>query len=142
MRLLRVYEKALGLLSPHYQDILSLVEDSGSEGIMVDNLVLNETMEENMTFVCPVCGRLLHEKNLPDMESIIYDNLYDQGGVRIGSPKVRLYCDFEHCYDEEGFTMENPHNLVGAVDAEFDQAGDCTTFVLVEIHPAKEREVE
>ena len=87
-------------------------------------------------FVCPVCGQILHEKNLPDMQSIIYENLYDQGGVRIGSPKVRLYCDFEHFFDEEGLTMDDPHDLVGAVDAEFDQAGDCTRFVLVKILPA------
>ena len=87
-------------------------------------------------FVCPVCGQLLHERNLPDMHSIIYDNLYLQGGVRIGSPRVRLYCDFEHCFDEEGLTMDNPHDLVGVVDAEFDQEGDCTRFSLSEIRAA------
>ena len=92
---------------------------------------------EGKKFVCPVCGGFLHEKNLPDMESIIYDNLYDQGGVRIGSPKVRLHCDFEHCFDEEGLTMDNPHDLVAFIDAEFDQAGDCTKFVLSGVHPAK-----
>ena len=39
-----------------------------------------------------LCGKLLHERNLQDTESIIYDNLYHQGGVCIASPKVQLYC--------------------------------------------------
>ncbi len=51
-------------------------------------------------FTCPVCGELLHEENLPDMESVILDNLYYGGDVRIGSLKVLLYCDFEHRYDD------------------------------------------
>ena len=88
-------------------------------------------------FVCPVCGKLLHEKNLPDMESVIYDNLYYRGGVRIASPKVQLYCYFDHRYDEERFTIENPHSLVGVVDAEFDQ-GECTGFVIAKIRPAED----
>lgn len=92
---------------------------------------------EKITFVCPVCGKLLHERNLPDMHSIIYDNLYLQGGVRIGSPKVRFYCDFEHCFDEEGLTMDNPHDLLGVVDAEFGPAGDCTRFSLSDIRAAE-----
>lgn len=87
---------------------------------------------------CPVCGQILHERNLPDMQSIIYENLYAQGGVRIGTPKVRLYCNFEHYFDEEGLTMDNPHDLVGIADAEFDKSGECTAFELVEICPADE----
>ena len=94
-------------------------------------------LREKKSFVCPVCGNLLHERNLLDMESIIYDNLYHQGGVRIGSPRVWLYCDFEHCYDEEGLTMDNSHDLVGVIDAEFDHAGECTAFDIVEIRPAQ-----
>jgi len=92
---------------------------------------------EKKSLICPVCGNLLHEKNLPDMEGIIYDNLYHLGGVRIGSPKVRLYCDFEHCYDGEGFTMDDPHELVGVIGAAFDHAGECTAFDIVEIRPAQ-----
>ena len=95
------------------------------------------TVKREKKFVCPVCGKLLHEKNLPDMESVIYDNLYYRGGVRIASPKVQLYCYFDHRYDEEGFTIEEPHGLVGVVDAKFDQ-GECTTFAIVEIHPAED----
>ncbi len=99
--------------------------------------ITDGNFREKKSLICPVCGNLLHERNLPDMEGIIYDNLYHQGGVRIGSPRVRLYCDFEHCYDEEGFTMDDPHNLVGVVDAEFDHAGECTAFDIVEIRPAQ-----
>jgi len=95
---------------------------------------------EKKSPICPVCGNLLHERNLPDMEGIIYDNLYHQGRVRIGSPKVRLYCDFEHCFDEEGFTMDDPHDLVGVIDAAFDQSGECIRFEVIEIRPA-EKEV-
>ena len=87
-------------------------------------------------FVCPVCGRLLHKKNLLDMESIIYDNLYHKGRLRICSSRVHLCFDFKHCYNEEGFRMDDSHSLVGVVDAEFDQAGDCTRFVLKEIRAA------
>ncbi len=94
-------------------------------------------MKREKKFTCPVCGKLLHEKNLPDMESVIYDNLYYRGGVRIGSPRVLLYCDFEHRYDEERFTIENPHSLVGVVDAEFDQ-GECTDFAIAKIRPAED----
>ena len=95
------------------------------------------TVKREKKFVCPVCGKLLHEKNLPDMESVIYDNLYYRGGVRIASPKVQLYCYFDHRYDEERFTIEEPHGLVGVIDAEFDQ-GECTGFVIVEIRPAED----
>lgn len=90
-------------------------------------------------FTCPVCGELLHKKNLPDMESVIYDNLYHEGGVRIGSLRVWLHCDFEHLYDEEGFTIENPHDLVGYVDTAFDQSGECIKFSLSEVCPAKKK---
>ena len=93
-------------------------------------------------FVCPVCGKLLHERNLPDMQSIINDHLYHQGSIRICSSRAQLNFDFKHCYDEEGFRMDDSHSLVGVVDVEFDQAGDCTRFVLKEIHAADNTKIQ
>lgn len=64
----------------------------------------------NLSYLtCPVCGELLHEENLPDMESVIYDSLYYGGDNCIGSLKVRLYCVFEHRSGKEGVTIEEPH---------------------------------
>lgn len=83
-------------------------------------------------FVCPVCKKLLHESNLVDMKSIVEDNLYYFGDVRIVS-NVRLECDFEHRVDDEGFTLENPHKLVAVVNAEFDETGNCVQFDIVEV---------
>ncbi len=103
--------------------------------------ITDGNFREKKSLIYPVCGNLLHERNLLDKESIIYDNLYHQGRVRIGSPRVRLYCDLEHRYDEEGFTMDDPHDLVGVIDTAFDQSGECIQFEVIEIYPA-EKEVE
>ena len=92
-------------------------------------------------FVCPVCCELLHEKNLPDMESVIYDSLYYARDVCIWNSRVQLYCDFEHRYDEEGVIIEEPHDLAGFIDAGVDFSGECIKFPLSEIHPAKKKVV-
>ncbi|KYK31960.1 MAG: hypothetical protein HXS48_26090 [Theionarchaea archaeon] len=85
------------------------------------------------TVDCPVCGNPLTKMNLVDMKSIVEDNLYFVGGVLIVG-KVRLLCDFQHRYDEEEITLENPHALTALVDAEFDNKGECIHFDIMEVY--------
>jgi len=93
---------------------------------------LFEEHEENMRFICPVCRKSLHEDNLVNMKSIVEDNLYYVGGVCIVGD-VQLYCDFEHQFDKEEVTMNEPHKLVAVVNAEFDGSGACIQFKIVEV---------
>ena len=81
--------------------------------------------------ICPVCGMVLHEDNLVDLKSIVEDNLYYVGGVQIVNSRVLLHCDFEHCYDENGFLMKS-HPLVAVVEAVFDLK-ECVHFEIKEI---------
>ena len=93
--------------------------------------------ETGPQFICPVCGNQLHETNLPDKESIVKDNLYHEGGVLILSSHVLLRCDFEHLFEREDITLDDPHKLVAFVEAAFDESGECTRFVLVGIYAAE-----
>jgi len=92
--------------------------------------------EKEPIITCPIDGKPLHVNNLVDVKSIVDDNLYYVGGVLIVG-KVRLLCDFQHHYDEEGATIEEPHTLVAVIDAEFDQSGRCIHFDTVEVQPVK-----
>ncbi|KYK32606.1 MAG: hypothetical protein AYK19_15305 [Theionarchaea archaeon DG-70-1] len=101
------------------------------------NEEIDDTMlqrDNDVTFVCPVCGKLLHKNNLVDAKSIVEDNLYYVGGILIVSD-VWLHCDFEHRYDEDGMTLDEPHNLVAVVKAAFDKKGDCIHFDIMDIRP-------
>ena len=92
--------------------------------------------EKKIRAFCPVCGKLISEKYLPDVEGFIDERLYYIGDVRIISAAV-LECDFFHFYDEEEeVVLEDPHSLTAVVNTEFDHCGTCTTFEIVEIHPA------
>jgi hypothetical protein len=97
------------------------------------NLV--DTRRED-TLDCPVCGRLLQKGDLADVQSVVEDNLYDLGGVRLVDSHVRLECDVEHRFDEKGFTLDEPHDLVVVVDAAFDESGSCVQFVIIGVVPA------
>ncbi|KYK33006.1 MAG: hypothetical protein AYK18_15205 [Theionarchaea archaeon DG-70] len=117
------------------------------DGEMEGGLTMSKKMEEkgsntngdsdqdhkNARFVCPVCRKPLHKKNLVDARSIVEDNLYFVGGVRIVDSRVELYCDFQHQFDEEGITMDNPHKLTAIVDVHFDQSGDYIQFEILKI---------
>ena len=85
--------------------------------------------------VCPVCGKVLHEDNLPDKESIVKDNLYHEGGVLILSSHVLLRCDFEHLFEERDISIDDPHQSVAIVSATFDGSGECVQFEIVEVLP-------
>ena len=87
--------------------------------------------EKDERVICPVCGMVLHEDNLVDLKSIVEDNLYYVGGVQIVNSRVLLHCDFEHCYDENGFLMKS-HPLVAVVEAVFDMK-ECVHFEIKEI---------
>ncbi|KYK37909.1 MAG: hypothetical protein AYK18_18135 [Theionarchaea archaeon DG-70] len=88
---------------------------------------------EKERFVCPVCKKPLHADNLVDMKSIVEDNLYYVGGVRIMNSRVPLACDFQHRFDRGGVTLDEPHELVAVVTAEFDGSGACIQFEIVEV---------
>jgi uncharacterized radical SAM superfamily Fe-S cluster-containing enzyme len=92
-------------------------------------------LREKKSFVCPVCGKLLHEVNLPDMRSIIEDTLYHVDGVRIVNSQIQLYCDFEHRFEKEEQTLDEPHGLTGLVNVVFDELGTCIQFNLVKVYP-------
>jgi len=93
---------------------------------------------EKRFFVCPVCGKSMSEKFLPDKKGFIDERLYAVGGFRIIAHTV-LECDFIHFWDEDADgTVDDPHDLTATVDVEFDQAGKCTGFVIVEIRPAED----
>jgi hypothetical protein len=105
------------------------IEDSDQEH--VEGLIVHSDKE----IVCPVCGRQLHDMNLVDAEGIIDDKIYAAGGVLIVDSKVRLLCEFEHRYDGDWITIEEPHELVAVVDAEFNGTGECIRFVITDIRP-------
>lgn len=96
----------------------------------------NSVGERKSRIDCPVCGRPLYKGDLVDVKSVVEDNLYDMGGVRLVDSKVRLECDVEHRFDEEGFTLDEPHELVVVVDAVFDGLGNCVQFAIKEVVPA------
>ncbi len=94
--------------------------------------------EKKEKFFCPICGKPMSEKFLPDKKGFIDERLYHVGGFRVIAHTV-LECDFIHFWDEEeDRTVDEPHDLTATVDVAFDQAGECTGFVIVEIRPAED----
>ncbi|KYK34486.1 MAG: hypothetical protein HXS46_02195 [Theionarchaea archaeon] len=89
------------------------------------------------SFVCPVCGKLISGKYLPDIQGYIEERLYSAGGFRVISQTI-LECDFEHFYDQEKDEMlEERHSLVATVETAFDTSGKCHQFNILEIRPAQ-----
>jgi len=89
------------------------------------------------SFVCPVCGKLITGKYLPDIQGYIVERLYSAEGFRIISQTV-LECDFEHFYDQEKDEMlEKRHSLVATVETAFDRSGKCHQFNILEFRPAE-----
>ena len=83
--------------------------------------------------ICPICGEIISEEYLPDINGFVDERLYWSGEIRITSG-VTLECDFFHFFnEEEGLTLEEPHLLTAEVEAFFDQTGKCLTFNIVEI---------
>ncbi|MGD2248924.1 MAG: hypothetical protein PVF58_11010 [Candidatus Methanofastidiosia archaeon] len=83
--------------------------------------------------VCPVCKRVLHPDDVPDMARVIEENLYYTGGVLIVDSEVRIQCEFMHRLDEEGNFLDDPHGLIAIIVTLFDGIGKCTSFEIVEV---------
>lgn len=79
-----------------------------------------------------MCRMRLHKNNLVDSKSIIEDNLYYVGGVRIVNSHMQLHCDFEHQFNIDGLRMDESHPLVAVVEAVFNEK-ECVNFKIVEI---------
>lgn len=87
--------------------------------------------------MCPVCGKLLGKRNLPDAHAAIEDGLYFTGDVCIVNSQVTLHYDFVHYIDEEeGISVKEPHHITAVIQAAFDDTGRCATFHLVQILPS------
>lgn len=93
-----------------------------------------EVDKQEYEVICPVCGKRLHKNNLVDRKSIVDDNLYYVGGVRIVNSRVQLQCDFEHQFDIQGLRMDESHPLVAVVEAVFNEK-ECIELKIVEILP-------
>ncbi len=92
-----------------------------------------ESRKEHITFVCPVCGKSVSEPHLSDVQSVIPGGWYFVQTTRIVSSKVVLKHEFDHCHDEEEDSgMEESHTAVAVISAEFDGAGECTVFDILD----------
>jgi len=70
---------------------------------------------------------------VPTKTEIIDDELYD-GDIRIIDSHVTIQYQFDHYFDEEkNMTMEEPHRLTVLIGAEFDSAGVCTAFTILQV---------
>ena len=98
---------------------------------------IKRSTQKREGFVCPVCKRPLPEDNLVDMGSVVEDNMYYAGGIRIVNSRIVLHCDCEHQCDEEGLKLDNPHKVVAVVNAEFDDEGSCVHFEIKEVLAGK-----
>ena len=91
--------------------------------------------QKRKQIACPVCGKPMSEKYLPDKKGFIDERLYYFDDFRVIANTV-LECDFYHFYDEEeDRVLEEPHELVAVVNVAFDKLGTCTAFDIIEIHP-------
>jgi hypothetical protein len=105
----------------------------------------NETeIKEEFQTICPVCGRRMSGKNLPTQESVITDEIiHNLEPDRIISSRVLIRHEFSHFYDEEeDCAMDDPHDLLSIIEAEFDGDGECIAFSLVKVYPAPQGEKE
>ena len=93
---------------------------------------------DNQEFICPVCGKLLGKNNLPTMNAVIEEGIFYQNETdRIINSHVTIEHEFAHFYDEEkGLTMNPTHKLLSVIKTEFDSAGNCIIFEILEIRSA------
>ena len=112
---------------------LKLKDQCASEDTTEDG-----NLGEKKSFVCPVCGKPMSEKYLPDKRGFIDERLYFFDDFRVIAGTV-LECDFYHFYDEEeDRTVREPHELTATVNVAFDKCGECTAFDIVEIRPIEQ----
>ncbi len=88
-----------------------------------------------LRIICPVCGKSLTSKNLPDAESLIEEQVYLAETFQIINSIAVLKYTFCHYYDEEeDMPMEDPHEVVSEIRVEFDGSGACTAFDIVGVY--------
>ena len=94
--------------------------------------------EKRKEFPCPVCGKRLGKRNLPGSKDVIEDGLYSNGNISIVNSTVILECGFPHYYcEEEEATVDEIHDVVAVIKAEFDDKGKCIQFDILEIQSAE-----
>jgi len=95
-----------------------------------------EKKDPGRTFICPVCGGTLGKRNLPDAKGVIDDEMYYCSESRIINSTVILEHPFDHYYnEEEDHIIDEPHNLMAVIEAEFDGSKKCTAFCVVQVYP-------
>ncbi len=100
----------------------------------------SQTENSPAEVVCPVCGKRLGIHNMPTMKAVIEESLYLAEDTCIVGSKVVLEYTFGHYYDEEeGISMEDSHSLIAVIEAEFDKGGNCTTFRILKVRPAEQK---
>jgi hypothetical protein len=113
-------------------------KDSSKKGSTQENQNRKILQNEGSQVVCPVCGKLLGEKNLPDTRSVIEEGLYYTGNICIVDSDVKVHYDFVHYIDEDtGVAVEEPHHVTAVIQAVFNSTGECTTFNILQILPAQ-----
>jgi hypothetical protein len=98
----------------------------------VGDPIPGSTDTDRSGFSCPVCGKPLIVRNLPDRASIIDDMLQLEGIHFVG--EVKIYCDFEHDFDENGDHIDEPHKLYAVITMRFDESGRCIGFHIANVH--------
>ncbi len=76
-------------------------------------------------FTCPVCGKVLTEKELPDRESIT-DEFCGLHSIHIS--RAILQFDFTHLD-----VPEESHRLTALMEIECDEKGMCTRATVLEV---------
>ncbi len=82
--------------------------------------------------ICPVCGKEIHEVNLPDVKSVVEDRLSWVGFVIVDS-FVCLLVDCEHRFADREIALDNLHEFTAVVTCEFNSQGKCIHFEVIEI---------
>ncbi|MGC1119674.1 MAG: hypothetical protein WBA22_01155 [Candidatus Methanofastidiosia archaeon] len=110
---------------------------SVNEGSLEKKRSLTEPGHEEFQTICPVCGGILCENNLPNVESVITDGiLFCSKKDRIINSRVLIEHKFNHFYNEdEDCTLVDPHTLISVIEAEFDGSGHCIAFSVVRVYP-------
>ena len=97
---------------------------------------------KGLYITCPVCGGRISEEHLPNKESVIDDGIfYMIENDRIINSRMTIEHRFDHFYnEEEECILSFPHALVSIIEAEFDGAGECTFFSVLEVYAALVRD--
>jgi len=93
-------------------------------------------IDRPVTFACPMCGKLMSEPRLLDVQSVITKGWYFVQKIRIFDSKVVFEYEFDHYRDEEeDIGMEESNTAVAVISTEFDGTGECTVFDILEERP-------